>query len=526
MIYDKIVLLRQKNKLTQEELAEKLDISRQSVQKWENGLSYPSIDKLISLSKIFNVSIDYLCKDETYIDTGAGRVGDELKPMYNAIHEWESYSKALPIEYTQCVEEGLDVEQYKDLFAATAKLPNDEFKERISDVIFQIVQRTKTVDGYKYDEPSSLPEIRLKRDGYTPAFKQKSPKSSVISEKMLGGWYGRICGCILGKPVEGITKGELDRVLKATNNYPMTRYIVDEDLPENISEMIKFPLKGRAFPKNCGKAAFDDDTNYMITAYEVLKRYGRDFTPENVAEVWLATQTKDCYCTAERIAYINLVNGFTPPASARYKNAYREWIGAQIRSDVYGYVNPCDIEKAAEFAYRDAVISHVKNGIYGSMWVATMIAAAFGTDDVKEIILAGLSQIPSTSRLYERIKQTISTYESGVSLDDYIADFHKKRNETNTHEWCHTIHNAEIVAASLLYGGGDYRKSVCTAVSFGFDTDCNGATVGSVLGVALGFEGIPGDFTEPLNDTLESTLFGYTTVSIKEMAKKTEQFLK
>ena len=525
MLAEKIAAVRQKNKLTQEEIAEKLGISRQSVQKWESGLSYPSIDKLVSLSKLLNVSIDYLCKDENYVDSDAGRVGGELRPQYKSIHEWELYSKTLPIEYRQCIDEGLDAEAYKDLFFAAAKMPDGEEKEKVSDVIFNITQNAKIRSGYKYDEPNSLAEIRAKRDGFKPCFSKKPSKSHIIAQKILGGWYGRICGCLLGKPIEGITISELETLLKATGNYPISRYIFDEDLPENVSELIRFPIKGRAYSKTLGKTPADDDTNYMIVAYEVLSRYGRDFTSSDVADVWLNTQVKNAYCTAERVAFINLVNGYAPPASAKYKNAYREWIGAQIRSDVYGYVNPFDMEKAAEFAYRDATISHVKNGIYGSMWVAAMTAAAFGTSDVKEIILCGLSQIPSSSRLYEKIKEAIVRFESGMSLKDYINDFHERYDETLTHDWCHTISNAEIVAVSLLYGAGNYRKAVCTAVSFGFDTDCNGATVGSIMGVALGYDKIPADFTSKTGDTLETNVFGRETVSIKQMAKDTENFL-
>ena len=78
-----------------------------------------------------------------------------------------------------------------------------------------------------------------------------------------------------------------------------------------------------------------------------------------------------------------------------------------------------------------------------------------------------------------------------------------------------------IVTAALLYGGGDYGRSVCMAVETGFDTDCNGATVGSVLGMALGSACISDEWSRPINDTLYTSIFGVDKLSIKECARKT-----
>ena len=78
-----------------------------------------------------------------------------------------------------------------------------------------------------------------------------------------------------------------------------------------------------------------------------------------------------------------------------------------------------------------------------------------------------------------------------------------------------------IVTASLLYGEGDYGKSICMAVQAGFDTDCNGATVGSIVGIINGAGGIGEEWTAPINDTLQTTIFGYTMVKISDCAKKT-----
>src|SRR5438045_415981 len=138
----------------------------------------------------------------------------------------------------------------------------------------------------------------------------------------------------------------------------------------------------------------DDDLNYTVCGLAIVEKYGREFTPENVAEFWLQNLPLLHTCTAERVAYKNFTNNIMPPDSAIHRNPYREWIGAQIRADFWGYINPGDPQAAAEMASRDACVSHVKNGVSGEMWVAAMVAAAFTTDDINEIIEAGLAQIP------------------------------------------------------------------------------------------------------------------------------------
>ena len=98
-------------------------------------------------------------------------------------------------------------------------------------------------------------------------------------------------------------------------------------------------------------------------------------------------------------------------------------------------------------------------------------------------------------------------------------------DDRRMHDWCHTISNAMIVAASLLYGEKDYGKSICLAVQSGFDTDCNGATVGSVLGMMLGTKAIGAEWTAPINDTLETPINGISSISISQLAEKTMQHI-
>ena len=78
-----------------------------------------------------------------------------------------------------------------------------------------------------------------------------------------------------------------------------------------------------------------------------------------------------------------------------------------------------------------------------------------------------------------------------------------------------------IVVAALLYGNSEFGRSICMAVEAGFDTDCNGATVGSILGMANGIESVPEYWSKPINDTLHTSIFGIDTVKISERAKLT-----
>lgn len=510
--------LRRKANLTQAQFSEIFGVSQQSVQKWESGSSTPDLEKIVAISKYFDVSLDALIlgnSNRIVEEMGRNRA---IKPQYQNIHDWEFYSSNLEIEYEQSIEEGLDVERYRDVFLAVSMLPKSEFKKKLGDVLFEIVISAGQREGYRYIEPTELENIKALRSKVEPA---RDYDAKALNSKLYGAWMGRICGCMLGKTVEGICTNELVPFLKESNNFPMHRYIYRSDVTEETVSKYKFGFSGRPYADEIDGMPVDDDTNYVILAQELIRNRGRDFSPYDVSAAWLKYQGKDAYCTAERVAYCNFIKGFAPPESAVYKNPYREWIGAQIRGDYFGYINPGNPELAAEMAWRDASISHVKNGIYGEMFVAAMLAVAATTSNIEEIIVGGLSQIPYTSRLYESVMSVVAAFREGTSQKDCFDMIHNKFDEYTQHGWCHTISNAMIVAAALLYGEGDYGKSICMAVETGFDTDCNGATVGSVIGMANGIESIPEYWTKPINDTLHTSIFGVDTVKISERVNLT-----
>ncbi len=443
----------------------------------------------------------------------------EIKIDYNNSNDFNRYPGDIMAEYNQSMEEGLDIEKYKDLFQSIAVLEKGEIKKRLSDIIFEIVINADIRSDYKYNEPNDLNSIKEARKAYE--IQGAVPEKEELRKKLHGAWAGRVCGCLLGKTVEGIRTDEFIPFLKETGNYPMHRYILSTDITKEIKDKYKFFFYNRAYADKVDGMPVDDDTNYVVLYQKIVDEFGRAFESDDVATAWLKYQSVHSYFTAERTAYINFINCIQPPASAMYKNVCREWIGAQIRGDYFGYICPGNPEEAAEMAFNDARISHVKNGIYGEMFVSAMIACAAITDNIEDIIKGGLAQIPASSRLYEAVMKIYDDYKNGVSVEDCHNYIHSQYDEHTDHGWCHTISNAMIVVAGLLYGEGDFGKSICTAVGMAFDTDCNGATVGSILGMRGGIDCIDEYWTKPINNKIHTSIFGIDTVNIQEAVEKT-----
>ena len=524
-----IYRLRTEKRMSQEQFANLFGVSRQSMQKWENGTFKPDIDKLIAISKYFGVSVDSLLFDDVNQDMSA-RIPEpfdnnsEIDQQYGELYGWIPYFNNLEREYRQCDAEGIDLSRYRDVFISVSKLPVGPIKNRMAELLFQVTMTAPRKPGYKYREPSRLEEIR----GGTQPFELKGglPEEDVLRDKVYGAWLGRCCGVYAGYVVEGAGRKEIRKLLKNSDNYPMRRYILSGDFSGDISEKLKFiPSDERLLDRM--KYIRCADINFTVLANRIIDVFGRDFKPADVAGAWLSYQPRDAYHGDERIIFRNLICGYYPPDSAVYENPYRESIAAWVRADYYGYINPGDPETAAGMAWRDACVSNVKNGIYGSMFVAAMLACAAVTDDLREIIRGGLSQIPTTSRLYERVMGAIEFYDSGAGQEQFYDGLHKRYNESGEKsDWDSIFPNAEIVTAALLYGEGEFGRSVSAAVQAGFDTDCNAAIVGSVLGMRGGAGCIGPEWSAPGEKLIDSNILGVGRVSIAEMADKTMEHIK
>jgi ADP-ribosylglycohydrolase len=236
-----------------------------------------------------------------------------------------------------------------------------------------------------------------------------------------------------------------------------------------------------------------------------------------VAAAWLAYLPAGRVFTAERVAYRNLLLGLSPPDTARRRNPFREWIGALIRADVYGWACPGRPAAASALAYRDAVVSHTGSGVYGAMWAAALCSAALVAPDIDTVLDAGESVVPSGSRFAAAIRLGRAT---GSSLSwELVVDALEARYG-HLH-WVHVVNNAALAAAALAFGGGDFTRTVCAAVSGGWDTDSVGATVGSVTGALGGAGRIGPSWTAPLRGRLHTTLAGFDGVTFESLADRT-----
>lgn len=415
-------------------------------------------------------------------------------------------------ELVQLEQEGCDVTVLREELQAVEGADDEYTRSALTD-FFAIARRLRPVPDFPYREPSGLAEIRAARpevERWTGATEE-----AWLRDRLTGAWLGRCIGCMMGKPVEGQQRAAIEAILRAGNAYPLAGYFpVVEALPEGVSYR---PPDDPCLAPNIDHAVRDDDTDYTVLGLLLCETHGTNLEPTHVMNEWLARLPYHRTYTAERAAMRNFVNEVLPPASAMVMNPYREWIGAQIRADGFAYCAAGRPELAAELCRRDASISHTKNGIYGEMFFGALIAAALGAEDLDACIERALGEIPENCRLAEAVRRCLAwcaidaTWEQ--TWEHIMAEY-------GHYHPVHTINNALLCIMGLKHGGGDLRRAVAIAVMGGLDTDCNGATVGSVMGALLGTRGIPDDLAAPLHDTLATALSGLTRLRISELVER------
>ncbi|MFF8376586.1 ADP-ribosylglycohydrolase family protein [Streptomyces sp. NPDC015661] len=372
-------------------------------------------------------------------------------------------------------------------------------------------------------EPTDLPAIRaLTATSDPPERLPTTSKDTALLHRLHAAWLGRAAGCLLGKPVEKLPLPALRALARAAGNWPLTTWFTARGVPPELLAAHPWNRRSAAtsLAENIDGMPEDDDLNYPLLNLLLLQRYGRDFTTADVARLWLDELPAGRTFTAERVAYRNLLDGVEPPLTALRRNPFREWIGAQIRADVHGWTHPGDPSAAAAQAHRDAVLTHTGNGVYGAMFVAaTLAAAAGGTADVHQSLAAGLGVVPPRSRLARAVRLGIGAARTTADFDTVVDRLHA---ELGGYHWVHAVPNAALLAAALTHAEGDFSRSVCAAVSGGWDTDSNGATAGSVAGLLAGHpDRLPERWTDPLKNRLATSVPSFDGIGFDTLAELT-----
>jgi ADP-ribosylglycohydrolase len=323
-------------------------------------------------------------------------------------------------------------------------------------------------------------------------------------EKAYAGVLGKIIGVYLGRPFEGWTNERIERELGEVWYYVNTRMAA-------LNPAYAHPL-----------IVTDDDISGTFTFLRALPDYGNTLalTPQQIGQTWLnyIIEKKTILWwgglgnSTEHTAYLRLKHGIPAPHSGSIQTngkVVAEQIGSQIFIDGWAMVAPGNPDLAVDLARRAASVSHDGEAIYGAQVIAAMEAQAFVEPNLDKLIDCAMSFIPKDSVIYKLINDLREWHSE-------IADWRAARKLLQKHYGydqyggnCHMVPNHGVIMLGLLYGqdknaGQAFQKSLMITNTAGWDTDCNSANVGCLLGIKNGLAGIDAgpDWRGPVADRL------------------------
>lgn len=369
----------------------------------------------------------------------------------------------------------------------------EEFKGDIDKTIgqFQELVLAQTDE----EEPDDLEKIRSLRSPGPRRMRTSLPED--YADRLLGAFYGRMAGCTLGAALEFNSVNAMEE---------WARYFGDEYPLKDYWSRIKDPMQphyivGKKIDLTKGHMDAvppDDDTIYTLLGLLILEEAGMDFTHKDMEKVWKRylpldgeNGSRGCYW-GERIMMQNFEKGMDLPQAGIYGNPNLQNIAGWTRADPYGYVCPGWPEKAAELAYKDCSANHRRNGVYGAMFMAATIAAAFVVDDPMEAVRIGLTEIPENCLFAEGIRWALAN-----KAENYRDAAEKTWNVYDGMFNGSALTNAIHVVMGLDIGEKDFTKTIGETIAMSGDNDCTGATAGSIVGAVIGKEKIPANWTDP-----------------------------
>lgn len=305
-------------------------------------------------------------------------------------------------------------------------------------------------------------------------------------EKIRAAWLSQFIGAAMGTMVEGYTSRNLFEAFGSVESY------------------IREPN------------TYNDDITYEIAFLDAFKECGFDITPTDIALSWAGLIP--CGWSAEEIALRNIKQGIFPPQSGIFRNPFNEWIGAQMKGGIIGMVCPGDVYMAAKLAWADGEIAHANNGILGEVFNAVLTSLSFVCDDVEEIVKSAIGFIPSDSEYYSVVS---FAYEQCKSKRTWQEALEACEERYKAYNWIHAYPNACCEIIALLYGGGDYKKTLNIITMCGIDADCNAGMIMPLLAIQKGMGIIPKDLLHPAFEKLTTYMRGYEIITLDELVQDT-----
>ncbi len=320
-----------------------------------------------------------------------------------------------------------------------------------------------------------------------------------LMNKIRGGWAGQVIGCTYGGPTE----------------FRFTGTMIQDYVP------IEWDASRMEWYYQNAPGLYDDI--YMdLTFVEVFEKEGLDAPASSHANAFAHADYMLWH--ANQAARYNILTGIGPPASGHWEhNPHADDIDFQIEADFAGLMNPGMVNAASEVCDRVGHIMNYGDGWYGGVYVAAMYSLSFWSDDVKFITTEALKAIPEQSEFYQCIHDVLSWYRENPN--DWKQTWFEVERKWSSDIGCpdgvfvpfniDAKINAAYIVIGLLYGEGDFGKTVDIATRCGQDSDCNPASAGGILGTILGYEAIP-DYWKQGLDRVEDMDFRYTTISLND----------
>lgn len=257
----------------------------------------------------------------------------------------------------------------------------------------------------------------------------------------------------------------------------------------------------QGFSTEEGEALPNDDLDLQLVWLRAVSDLGPEAVNEKVlGEYWLTYIGPNW--NEYGICKSNLREGLVPPLSGEVNNNWKHSNGAWIRTEIWACLFPGDPETAIRYAYYDACVDHgYGEGTYAAIFVAAIESAAFVVRDIHQLLKLGLSKIPADCRVARSVRLVMDAYKEH---EDWKTVRNRLVEDSADLGWFQAPANVAFVVLGLLYGEGDFKRSMILAVNCADDTDCTGATIGALMGILAGVEGLPEDWMRHIGDKIKS----------------------